>query len=155
MYSYQKIYKIAKLLDDANLFRGVMSHAGESYNMTNKTSLLKCAANEVNQTLIAVSFLKSNSIDCELISIGSTPTMLSDYYDERINELRAGVFVFFDLVQAGVGICELQDIALSVLTSVISINEESNSIIIDAGWTALSRDAGNSNHKIDFQIIIN
>jgi D-serine deaminase-like pyridoxal phosphate-dependent protein len=148
--SYQKIYKIAKLLDDANLFRGVMSHAGESYNMTNKTSLLKCAANEVNQTLIAVSFLKSNSIDCELISIGSTPTMLSDYYDERINELRAGVFVFFDLVQAGVGICELQDIALSVLTSVISINEESNSIIIDAGWTALSRDAGNSNHKIDY-----
>ena len=73
-----------------------MSHAGESYNITNKTSLLKCAKNEVDQTLIAVSFLKSNSIDCELITIGSTPTMLSNYYDERINELRAGVFVFFD-----------------------------------------------------------
>ena len=148
--SKQKIYQIAKLLNDAKLFRGVMSHAGESYNVTNETSLLKCAKNEVDQTLIAVSFLKSNSIDCELITIGSTPTMLSNYYDERINELRAGVFVFFDLVQAGVGICKIQDIALSVLTSVISINEESNSIIVDAGWTALSRDTGNANHKIDY-----
>jgi len=148
--SKQKIYQIAKLLNDAKLFRGVMSHAGESYNITNKTSLLKCAKNEVDQTLIAVSFLKSNSIDCELITIGSTPTMLSNYYDERINELRAGVFVFFDLVQAGVGICKIQDIAISVLTSVISINEESNSIIVDAGWTALSRDTGNANHTIDY-----
>ena len=146
----QKIYQIAKLLNDAKQFRGVMSHAGESYNVTNETSLLKCAKNEVDQTLIAVSFLKSNSIDCELITIGSTPTMFSNYYDQRINELRAGVFVFFDLVQAGVGTCKIQDIALSVLTSVISINEESNSIIVDAGWTALSRDTGNANHTIDY-----
>mgnify|MGYP003327317534 FL=1 len=35
--SKQKIYRIAKLLNDAKLFRGVMSHAGESYNTTNKT----------------------------------------------------------------------------------------------------------------------
>ena len=39
---------------------------------------------------------------------------------------------FFDLVQAGVDICKIQDIAISVLTSVISINEENNSIIVDA-----------------------
>ena len=148
--SKQKIYQIAKLLNDAKLFRGVMSHAGESYNITNKTSLLKCAKNEVDQTLIAVSFLKSNSIDCELITIGSTPTMLSNYYDERINELRAGVFVFFDLVQSGVGICRTEDIALSVLTSVISINKDIDAIVIDAGWMALSRDIGNSCHKIDY-----
>ena len=58
--------------------------------------------------------------------------------------------VFFDLVQAGVGVCEIEDIALSVLTSVISVNKEIDAIIVDAGWMALSSDRGTSLQKIDF-----
>ena len=60
------------------------------------------------------------------------------------------MFVFFDLVQSGVGICRTEDIAISVLTSVISINKDIDAIIIDAGWMALSRDTGNANHTIDY-----
>ena len=62
----------------------------------------------------------------------------SDYHNDKINELRAGVFV----------ILRTEDIAISVLTSVISINKDINAIIIDAGWMALSRDIGNPCHKV-------
>ena len=127
-----------------------MSHAGESYNLSNSKDLRECARNEAEQTLLAVSILKEFSLECELVTIGSTPTTFSDYHNDKINELRAGVFVFFDLVQSGVGICRTEDIAISVLTSVISINKDIDAIIIDAGWMALSRDIGNPCHKVDY-----
>ena len=146
----QQIIEIGKCLSDAGLFRGIMSHAGASYSLSNDEDLIKCAKDEAEQTLQAVNILKYVSIDCELVTIGSTPTALADYHNNEINELRAGVFVFFDLVQAGVGVCEIEDIALSVLTSVISVNKEIDAIIVDAGWMALSSDRGTSSQKIDF-----
>jgi len=39
---------------------------------------------------------------------------------QGVTEVRAGVYVFFDLVQAGIGVCSLDDIALSVLTTVMA-----------------------------------
>ena len=146
----QQISEIGKCLKDAGLFRGIMAHAGESYNLSNLDELINCAKNEAEQTLQAVNILKNISIDCDLVTVGSTPTVLADYHNNEINELRAGVFVFFDLVQTGVGVCNIEDIALSVLTSVISINQEIDAIIVDAGWMALSRDRGTSSQKIDF-----
>ncbi len=38
---------------------------------------------------------------------------------DGVTEVRAGVFVFFDLVMAGLGVCASDDIALSVLATVI------------------------------------
>ena len=58
--------------------------------------------------------------------------------------------MFFDLVQSGVGVCSQNEIALSVLTSVISCNPGKNSLVIDAGWMVLSRDRGTSGQGIDY-----
>ena len=146
----KQLIEIGKCLSDAGLFRGVMSHAGASYNLSNNQDLLKCAKNEAEQTLEAVRILKNASLSCDLVTIGSTPTVLTNYNNDAINELRAGVFVFFDLVQTGIGVCNIEDIALSVLTSVISVNREIDAIIVDAGWMALSRDRGTSSQKTDF-----
>ena len=90
----QQIIEIGKCLSDAGLFRGIMSHAGASYSLSNDEDLIKCAKEEAEQTLQAVNILKYVSIDCELVTIGSTPTALADYHNNEINELRAGVFVF-------------------------------------------------------------
>ena len=66
-----------------------------------------------------------------------------------MTEIRAGAFVFFDLVQAGIGVCTLDDIALSVLATVIGHQREKNWTIIDAGWTALSSDRGTAGQAVD------
>ena len=66
-----------------------------------------------------------------------------------VTELRAGVYVFFDLFQAGVGICNIDDIALSLLVTVIGHQKEKGWVITDGGWMALSRDRGTANQAID------
>ncbi len=57
--------------------------------------------------------------------------------------------MFFDLVMAGIEVCSLDDIALSVLTSVIGHQPDKGWILIDAGWMAMSRDRGTSAQRID------
>ena len=57
-----------------------------------------------------------------------------------ITEARSGVYMLWDLSQASKKICSIDDIAISVLASVINHNFEQNKIVIDAGSLALSRD---------------
>ncbi len=64
---------------------------------------------------------------------------------DGVTEVRAGVFVFFDLVMAGLGVCAVDDIALSVLATVIGHQRDKGWIVIDAGWMAMSRDRGTAN----------
>ena len=73
-----------------------------------------------------------------MVSVGSTPTALSSRSYEGVTELRAGVYMFFDVVQTDIGVCDVDDIALSVLATVIGHRRDKNWIITDAGWMALS-----------------
>lgn len=67
-----------------------------------------------------------------------------------MTELRAGVYVFFDLVMRNVGVCRAEDIALSVLTTVIGHQTNKGWAIVDAGWMAMSRDRGTARQSHDF-----
>ena len=57
--------------------------------------------------------------------------------------------MFFDLVQHGVGVCSKDDIAVSVLASVVGAKPEKGWILVDAGWMALSRDRGTASQRVD------
>jgi D-serine deaminase-like pyridoxal phosphate-dependent protein len=84
-----------------------------------------------------------------VVSVGSTPTAHVAESLAGVTEVRAGVFVFFDLVMAGLGVCTLDDIALSVLATVIGHRSDKRHTFIDAGWMALSRDRGTASQAID------
>lgn len=64
--------------------------------------------------------------------------------------MRPGVYVFMDLVMHNIGVCSIDDIALSVVTSVIGHQPEKGWVLVDAGWMAMSRDRGIETHKRDF-----
>jgi threo-3-hydroxy-D-aspartate ammonia-lyase len=49
-----------------------------------------------------------------------------------------------------VGVCALQEIALSVLTTVIGHQPDKGWVIVDAGWMAMSRDRGTQRQKVDY-----
>ena len=57
--------------------------------------------------------------------------------------------MFFDLVQHGVGVCAIDDIAVSVLATVIGAKPEKGWVLVDAGWMALSRDRGTASQQLD------
>src|SRR5690606_3091099 len=59
-------------------------------------------------------------------------------------------YVFFDLVMHNIGVCTMDEIALSVLTTVIGHQQEKGWAIVDAGWMAMSRDRGTQRQKQDF-----
>lgn len=132
----------------ANLV-GVLAHAGESYGLNTPEALIAAAESERVATVRAANILRAQGHACPIVSLGSTPTAHFAQNLEGVTELRAGVYMFFDLVQHGVGVCSKDDIAVSVLASVIGAKPEKGWILIDAGWMALSRDRGTANQRVD------
>ncbi|MEE2828817.1 MAG: DSD1 family PLP-dependent enzyme, partial [Myxococcota bacterium] len=74
--------------------------------------------------------------------IGSTPTCVHTTDLSGVTEVRPGNYSFFDLFQAQLGSCRVEDIALSVLATVIGHYPDRQQLVIDAGALALSKDAG-------------
>lgn len=137
------------LLEGGADLRGIVTHAGESYNVTGREALKAFAERERAAAVQAADILRSANVPCRIVSVGSTPTAHYARDLTGVTELRAGVFVFFDLVMTGIGVCTPDDIAVSVLTTVIGHQKERGWIIADAGWMALSRDRGTANQAID------
>lgn len=67
-----------------------------------------------------------------------------------MTEVRAGVYVLFDLVMHNVGVCTVDELALCVVTTVIGHQLDKAWVIVDAGWMAMSRDRGTSKQAHDF-----
>lgn len=133
----------------ALVLKGVMTHAGESYHARSDAALKQAARNEAEAAVAAAKRLRDEGFPVEEVSIGSTPSAL--FYEDLsgVTEVRVGVYVFFDLVMAGIGVCSQTDIALSVLATIIGHQAERNWAICDAGWMAMSRDRGTSGQEID------
>lgn len=129
---------------------GVMTHAGESYQCRDAQSLLALAREERDASIAAAQRLRAAGLACPVVSIGSTPTALTIDNLDGVTEVRAGVYVFFDLVMAGIGVCDPSEIALSVLVSVSGHQKERNLAITDGGWMALSRDRGTQGQAVDY-----
>ena len=129
---------------------GVLTHAGSSYELNTPEALAAMAEQERAGCVRAAERLREAGLPCATVSIGSTPTALSARHLDGVTEVRAGVYVFFDLVMHNVGVCRTDEIALSVLTTVIGHQIEKGWAIVDAGWMAMSRDRGTSNQSRDF-----
>jgi D-serine deaminase-like pyridoxal phosphate-dependent protein len=130
--------------------RGVMTHAGSSYALHSEEKLVAIAEQERIGCVRAAHRLRSAGHLCEIVSVGSTPTALSARSLEGVTEVRAGVYVFFDLVMSEIGICKKEDIALSVLCTVIGHRPQAGWIITDGGWMAMSRDRGTQKQPHDY-----
>lgn len=146
----QLLLAIAQTLKPTALLRGVLTHAGESYAAQNTDELIAAAENERTSTLKSAKILRAQGYACPVVSVGSTPTAHFAPSYGGLTEVRAGVFIFFDLVQAGLGVCTVDQIALSVLTTVIGHQHDKGWTIIDAGWTALSGDRGTAKQSMDY-----
>ena len=129
---------------------GVMTHAGSSYELSTPEALRAMAEQERSLCVLAATRLRTAGLPCPNVSVGSTPTALSAQQLDDVTEVRAGVYVFFDLVMANVGVCTPDDIALSVLTTVIGHQSDKGWAIVDAGWMAMSRDRGTQKQLHDY-----
>jgi D-serine deaminase-like pyridoxal phosphate-dependent protein len=128
---------------------GVLTHAGESYGLHTPEALAAAAEGERAAAVAAAAQLRAAGHVCPVVSVGSTPTAHFARNLDGVTEMRAGVYMFFDLVMHGIGVCTLDDIAVSVLATVIGRKPEKGWILVDAGWMALSRDRGTASQAVD------
>ena len=144
------IVTIAGILKQGGVrMRGVLTHAGESYGARGGAGLPEAAEGERVAVVCAATMLREAGYDCPVVSVGSTPTAHFARNLDGVTEVRAGVFMFFDLVMHGIGVCDVDDIALSVVATVIGHRPEKGWILTDAGWMAMSRDRGTQRHPVD------
>ena len=122
--------------------RGVLTHAGHSYRVATAEALATIAEEERVAAVRAASRLREAGFTTDIISVGSTPTALFAANATGLTELRAGVYVFFDLDQQSRGVCRREEIALTVLATVIGHNVDAGKLLLDAGGLALSKDTG-------------
>ncbi|MFT4075477.1 MAG: alanine racemase [Asticcacaulis sp.] len=147
--AFDELVAIGRVLEDGARLRGVMTHAGSSYNGGSLAEIEAIAEIERKGAVDGAEALRAAGLPCPVVSVGSTPTALFGQNYDGVTEVRAGVFMFFDLVMAGINVCTVDDIALSVLATVISRQDSKGRITVDSGWTALSRDRGTADQKVD------
>lgn len=129
---------------------GVLTHAGGSYSARTLGEFEAIAERERGGAVSAAERLRAGGFPVEIISVGSTPTVTYARTLEGVTEARVGVYAFGDLVQAELGTCNVDDIAISVLASVIGHSRSHGRVLVDAGFLALSRDRGTSDFPIDW-----
>ncbi len=138
------ILEVAHAIDAAPSLRlrGVMTHAGHSYSTDRPDAVREIAAAERDAAVSSASRIRNAGLPCEIVSVGSSPTVLCADHLEGVTEARAGIYMVWDLSQASRNICREDQIAVSVLASVIGHNRAGRSLILDAGALALSKDLG-------------
>lgn len=119
---------------------GVMTHAGHSYAGRSPADMRAIAETERAAVVTAADRLRVAGFSAPIVSMGSSPTALHATHLDGITEIRPGVYMFGDLFQAEIGTHSLDDIAVTVLASVIGRRPDRHGLVLDAGGLALSKD---------------
>lgn len=132
---------LARYAADAGFaVRGVFTFPGHSYSPQTRAS----AADAERRSLAeAADSFAAVGVPCPVRSGGSTPSavLARGSVEEAtggLTELRPGVYVFGDAQQVELGVCALDDVALTVVATVVS--HAGGRVILDAGSKALGAD---------------
>lgn len=131
-------------------FAGVLTHAGHSYAGRSVEEIRAVAEAERAGIVRATERLRAAGHRPGIVSMGSSPTALHAASLAGVTEVRAGVYMFGDLMQVELHTQPIEDVAVSVLASVIGCRPAQNRILIDAGALALSKDRGTPSLAKDY-----
>lgn len=142
------LLQLAELLGER--LAGVMTHAGHSYAGRDPQQMTAVAEQERSGIVLAAQRLRRAGHAAPIVSLGSTPTALHATSLDGVTEVRAGVYMFGDLFQMQIGSNRLDEIALTVLASVIGRRPAEGRLSVDAGGLALSKDRSTSAAPADY-----
>lgn len=119
--------------------RGVFTHAGHGYLAETKGEVEAIARQEGEGLARAAAELRTVGLPIEDVSVGSTPTAARSMRVEGVTECRPGNYVFHDASQVALGTCAVQDCALTIVATVVSV-PAADRAVVDAGSKTLSSD---------------
>ena len=119
--------------------RGVFTHAGHGYLAETKAAIDEIAKQEGERLAATAAELRAAGLPVDEVSVGSTPTAALAMRVPGVTECRPGNYVFHDASQVALGTCGIEDCALTVVATVVSV-PASDRAVVDAGSKTLSSD---------------
>ncbi len=132
---------ILRMIESSPLLRfaGFLTHAGQSYVCRTGPEIIK--VHQLTTQMMKKLGARYRSKYPELIlSVGDTPTcsMASDF--SEVQEIRPGNFVFYDIMQRGIGSCTEENIAVVMACPVVTVYPARNEIIVHGGGVHFAKD---------------
>ena len=122
-------------------FRGVCIHEGSTYGVVDPALRHRMAVDQCTTLVDVAQSLRRSGWEVPVVSAGSTPGLAGDLTVPGLTEVRPGNYVFYDAIQVGLGVAELGQCALTVLTTVVSTTR-AGGFIVDAGSKVFGLDRG-------------
>ena len=119
--------------------KAVFTHAGQAYHKTESAQIEQDNRHEAATVVAASEGLSQAGLTIETVSVGSTPTARFGFKHPGITEARPGNYVYLDRTQVGLGTCEFDDCAMSVLATVVSASSQGRAVL-DSGSKTLALD---------------
>ncbi len=120
--------------------RGIFTHAGHVYAAETPAAVAEIGRQEGETLVSTASTLRGAGLSSEEVSVGSTPSARYAMRVAGVTECRPGNYVFHDGSQVALGTCALEDCAMTILASVVSVPAPDRAVV-DAGSKTLSQDS--------------
>jgi D-serine deaminase-like pyridoxal phosphate-dependent protein len=139
--SGEDLIAFAKLLSkmEGLAFEGLFGYYGISPTLKRREDIKLYAREEVANLVKAKKILENNGMAVKYLSGGSSVTSICPEEFTPLTESRAGNYVFYDVNYVNLGAVSLENCALRVKTTVISM-PEAGYLTIDAGSKTLGSD---------------
>lgn len=122
---------------DKHPFRGLVGHAGHSYRSRGTEDIQSV----FEESISIFAQLEENLGFRPFISWGDTPTCSVVEDLSAFDELRAGNFAFYDMMQVQIGSCSVDDVAVALACPVVSLHRDRDEAVIYGGGVHFSKDA--------------
>lgn len=117
-------------------FGGILTHAGHAHDATDQIGIAAVARAEAEQMRAVRDLLEEHGMPVRVVSAGSTITAPYFTPSDGITEIRPGTYVYNDMRTLSNWACTIDQIALSVLATVVSVSDQR--FVIDAGSKSLT-----------------
>ncbi len=141
-YKTEQVVDLADQITNAEKlnFIGILTHAGHTYHQPGPEEVQRIHDEAVLRLIDLKKDLLDSGIESCAVSIGDTPgCSVSDKFP-GVDEIRPGNFVFYDLMQLRLGVCNPQEVAVGVVCPVIGIYPKRGEIIVHCGAVHLSKE---------------
>lgn len=137
--------QIITLIDELNNSQrldwiGFYSHPGHSYDSRNEKEI-----QQVHQSVIGQVKQLRNKLEPRYgkfqVCIGDTPCCSKAINFEGVDAMSPGNFVFYDLMQAQIGSCDISDIAVAMKCPVVDTYPDRNELAIYGGAIHFSKES--------------
>jgi D-serine deaminase-like pyridoxal phosphate-dependent protein len=120
---------------------GLTTHRGVSFEGAARMTPEECGLEEGRLMVELAGKLRSRGIPIREVTAGGTITGRHVARVPGVTEVRAGTYVFYDLMQLGYGSTTEDNLALSILTTVVS-HQARDRATVDGGSKTFSGDRG-------------